>query len=147
MVVRANYLVVFLLLFSVGGVSTPRTTFDKYSTHKPPPDVMVLAKLIESECGVCPDYEKRLVGQVVLNRVKHPNFKNTLKSVIHSPNQFYYNKAIKPSKSSIKAAKTILKANRTTKILYFYNPRTATDSTFIKSVNVLQMGKYHYFCA
>jgi len=137
----------FLVPCVVGFKSVPTTTFDKYRVPSFIKDTVILATLIESECGNCPKYEKRLVGQVVYNRINHKSFPNTLREVIFQTNQFYYNHKKFPSKETYKIAKDILKAGIITEILYFYNPVRASDTVFIKSVNVLQKGKYHLYGA
>lgn len=56
----------------------------KYSQH----DLYLMAHLIAGEAQPCSDLEQRRVGSVVLNRIKHPEFADTLESVIYEPGQY-----------------------------------------------------------
>lgn len=56
----------------------------KYSQY----DLYLMAHLIAGEAQPCSDLEQRRVGSVVLNRIQHPEFANTLESVIYEPGQY-----------------------------------------------------------
>lgn len=76
-------------------------------------DVYLLAQLIHAEAGdECSDEHKLYVGQVVLNRVKHPDFPDTIQGVIYQNGQYHCvtNGAINniPSERSLKAAKALI---------------------------------------
>lgn len=49
----------------------------------------VLAAIINSECGVCDDFELYLVGSVVLNRCDSELYPNEIKDVVSQTNQFH----------------------------------------------------------
>lgn len=51
-------------------------------------DLYVLAHVLAGEAQPCPDEEQRLVGSVVLNRVNHPEFPNTIKEVVFQSGQY-----------------------------------------------------------
>ena len=51
-------------------------------------DISLLAKLVEAEAGNQTELGKRLVIDVVLNRLDHPNFPDTVYDVIYQKNQF-----------------------------------------------------------
>lgn len=51
-------------------------------------DLYVLAHLIAGEAQPCDDMEQRYVASVVLNRVKHPGFSNTIKDVVFEQGQY-----------------------------------------------------------
>lgn len=51
-------------------------------------DLMLLAALIHAEAGNQDMVGKRLVADVVLNRVASPKFSDTIEGVIYDPNQF-----------------------------------------------------------
>ncbi|MBS6954250.1 MAG: cell wall hydrolase [Enterocloster asparagiformis] len=51
-------------------------------------DLYVLAHLICGEAQGCSDEEQRYVGSVVLNRVKHPEFPDTIEAVVYEPGQY-----------------------------------------------------------
>lgn len=76
-------------------------------------NVYLLAQLIHAEAGdECTDEHKLYVGQVVINRVKHPEFPNTIKEVIYQEGQYYcvVNGAINniPSERSLRVAHALL---------------------------------------
>ncbi len=58
----------------------------KYSQE----DLDLLARIINAEAGCdwIPDWVQRMVGSVVLNRVKSPHFPNTIREVIYQPGQY-----------------------------------------------------------
>lgn len=51
-------------------------------------DMALLAQLAEAEAGNQDEYGMRLVCDVVLNRVKSPEFPDTIEEVIYQPGQF-----------------------------------------------------------
>lgn len=56
----------------------------KYSEE----DLYVMAHVIAGEAQICDDTEKRYVGSVVLNRVNHKEFPNTIKDVVFQKKQY-----------------------------------------------------------
>ncbi|WP_367566182.1 cell wall hydrolase [Lacrimispora sp.] len=80
----------------------------KYSEE----DLYVMAHLIAGEAQPCDDAEQRYVASVVLNRVKHPEFADTIKDVVFEKGQYdcitrrtYYRE---PTESNWANAKWIL---------------------------------------
>ena len=55
--------------------------FDKEVSYSQE-DLYVMAHLIAGEAQPCDNTEQRYVASVVLNRVKHPEFANTIKDVV-----------------------------------------------------------------
>ena len=55
-------------------------------------EIYLLERVVESECHGADFDSKTHVAAVVLNRVEHEKFPDTLKAVIEQPNQFYYAK-------------------------------------------------------
>lgn len=51
-------------------------------------DLYILAHVICGEAQSYPDEEQLYVGSVVLNRIKHPSFPDTLKGVVFQPGQY-----------------------------------------------------------
>lgn len=51
-------------------------------------DLYILAHVISGEAQYCSDEEQRYVGSVVLNRVKHSEFPNSIKEVVFQKNQY-----------------------------------------------------------
>lgn len=106
--------------------------FTQYSTaeeilqamRKPKPsyteeDLDLLARIINAEAGCdwIPDWVQRMVGSVVLNRVKSKHFPNTIREVIYQPGQYgpVYNGMIHytPTKKSIENARYVLENGST----------------------------------
>ncbi|MCC8024143.1 MAG: cell wall hydrolase [Clostridium sp.] len=51
-------------------------------------DLYILAHVICGEAQNCPDDEQLYVGSVVLNRVSHPSFPNSINGVVFQPGQY-----------------------------------------------------------
>lgn len=107
-----------------------------------------LSRIIHAESNGEVFEGKIAVGNVVLNRVESPLFPDTIYTVIFDKNHgVQYEPVINnsiyntPGKESVKAAKWALNGFNTVKgCLYFFNPKTATNSwiknnrTFFKSI-------------
>lgn len=82
-------------------------------------DLDLLARIINAEAGCdwIPDWVQRMVGSVVLNRVKSSYFPNTIREVIYQPGQYgpVYNGMIHytPTKKAIANAKYVLENGST----------------------------------
>lgn len=112
-------------------------------------ELTLLAKLVQVEAGYEPYEGKLAVASVVMNRVKNPNYPNTLKGVIYAPGQFSparngkLDKAT-PSKESIKAAKAALSGeNNVPGAVYFFNPKL--EPAKLKKVKVVAKIGNHVF--
>lgn len=112
--------------------------------------VNLLARLINGEARG-ESYEGQVaVGAVVLNRVKHPSFPNTIAGVIYQPQAFtavddgQINAALEAS--CLKAARDALAGwDPTGGAIYYYNPKTATNK-WIRSRSVITTIGKHVFC-
>lgn len=51
-------------------------------------DLYIMAHVLSGECQNCSDEEQLYVGSVVLNRVAHPKFPNTIKGVVFQKGQY-----------------------------------------------------------
>ena len=58
-------------------------------------DLDILSGIIYAECGVCDDFEKYLVGSVVINRMSDPRWPNTMKAVVEQEGQFHGLKSVR----------------------------------------------------
>ncbi len=113
-------------------------------------DVNLLARLISAEARGEPYAGQVAVGAVVLNRMKHPSFPNTMSGVIYqsgaftclSDGQFY-----KPvADSAYKAARDALSGwDPTGGAIYYFNPATATSRWIWSRPTLVVIGK-HRFC-
>lgn len=113
-------------------------------------DVNLLARIISAESRGEPYLGQVAVGAVILNRVKHPSFPNTLAGVIYQKGAFsavtnsQWNKPVLDS--AYKAAKDALSGwDPSGGAIFFYNPKTAKDS-WIRSRPVLKQIGNHVFC-
>ena len=108
----------------------PITSGDAYYDAE---DLYWLSRIIYAESGNQPLEGKIAVGNVVLNRVAHPQFPNTVYDVIFQPHQFYPagSSALQrtPNAESVVAAKLCLEGvNTVGNALYFVNPTTSPGS-------------------
>lgn len=110
-------------------------------------DLYLLAKLIHSEARGEPYEGQVAVGAVVLNRVKDPNFPNTLEGVIYQPwaftalhdGQF----DLEPNATAYQAAQDALNGwDPTYGCVYYYNPATATSSWIFSRTTVVTIGRH-----
>lgn len=112
-------------------------------------DITLLARLIEAEAGGEPYLGKVAVGAVVINRVRHPDFPDTVRGVIYQPNQFYAEGIAKhphPSAESRRAAEAAARGEDPTGgALYFYNPKTASPHPWWRTRTVLVQIGNHVF--
>ncbi|MBR4868803.1 MAG: spore cortex-lytic enzyme [Clostridia bacterium] len=118
-----------------------------YSTN----DFNLLARLISAEARGEPYTGQVAVGAVVLNRVSHSSFPNSISGVIYqsgaftclSDGQFW--KAV--SDSAYKAARDALNGwDPSGGAIYYYNPKTATSSWIFSRPTITVIGR-HRFCA
>ena len=121
---------------------------DKYSTYDDYEHNMYhLNSIVNAECGICGQEEKKLVASVVYNRWKDKT--NPILEVISRPNQFdgYSSVHYFPVDSHISLCKDVLSGRGISRLKYFYNPRTATDSVFVNWANTreLTVHKYHNY--
>lgn len=113
-------------------------------------DTTLLAMVINGEARG-ESYEGQVaVGAVVLNRVRHSSFPNTIAGVIYQKGAFtavddgQINKAI--NQSCFNAARDALNGwDPTGGAIYYYNPATATNSWIWSRPVIKRIGK-HVFC-
>ena len=110
----------------------------------------LLARLISAEARGESYIGQVAVGAVVLNRVEHPSFPNTVSGVIYQNNAFscikdgQWNQPV--ADSAYKAARDALNGwDPTGGALYYYNPKTATSS-WIRSRPIIMTIGNHVFC-
>ena len=113
-------------------------------------DYNLLARMISAEARGESYTGQVAVGAVILNRVRHPSFPNTIAGVIYQPGAFtalsdgQFNKPV--ADSSYKAAQDALNGwDPTGGCIYYYNPATATSSWIWSRPVVTRIGK-HDFC-
>lgn len=112
--------------------------------------VNLLARAINGEARGEPYTGQVAVGAVILNRVKHPSFPNTIAGVIYQPGAFT---AVSDGQihaqmeeSCIRAAKDALNGwDPAGGAIYYYNPKTATNRWIRTRPVIATIGK-HVFC-
>lgn len=113
--------------------------------------VDLLARLISAEARGEPYSGQVAVGAVVLNRIKHPSFPNTLPGVIYQSGAFtcitdgQFNQPV--AESAYRAARDALNGvDPSGGAIYYFNPSTATSSWIWSRPLVTVIGK-HRFCS
>ncbi|MDD4546391.1 MAG: spore cortex-lytic enzyme [Oscillospiraceae bacterium] len=110
----------------------------------------LLARIISAEARGEPYSGQVAVGAVILNRVEHPSFPDTIAAVIYQKGAFtaivdgQFNEPV--HESAYRAAKDALNGwDPVGGAIYYYNPRTATNQWIRKRPVVTTIGK-HTFC-
>lgn len=113
--------------------------------------VDLLASLISAEARGEPYSGQVAVGAVVLNRIKHPSFPNTLPGVIYQSGAFtcitdgQFNQPV--AESAYRAARDALNGvDPSGGAIYYFNPSTATSSWIWSRPLITVIGK-HRFCS
>lgn len=113
--------------------------------------VDLLARLISAEARGEPYSGQVAVGTVVLNRIKHPSFPNTLSGVIYQSGAFtcisdgQFNQPV--AESAYRAARDALNGvDPSGGAIYYFNPSTATSSWIWSRPLITVIGK-HRFCS
>ena len=114
-------------------------------------DVALLAKVISAEARGEPYDGQVAVGAVILNRIAHPSFPNTLAGVVYEPGAFpcmVDGQIDQPiASSAYQAARDALNgADPSGGAIYYFNPVTAT-SAWIWSRPLLTVIGKHRFCS
>jgi N-acetylmuramoyl-L-alanine amidase len=115
-------------------------------------DAQLIARAIHGEARG-ESYEGQVaVGAVILNRVKSPNFPNTISGVIYQPGAFtavadgQINIPLPEGSSAVKAARDALNGwDPTNGCIYYFNPNTATNKWIWSRQHITTIGK-HRFC-
>lgn len=122
------------------------TSSGNYSTS----DTWLLAKLIAAEARGETYKGQVAVGAVVLNRVAHSSFPDSIAGVIYQTGAFDCvtdsNWNVAPDATSRRAAQDALNGwDPTGGAIYYYNPNTATNSWIRSRTVVAHIGR-HVFC-
>lgn len=113
--------------------------------------VELLARVISAEARGEPYSGQVAVGAVILNRVEHPSFPNTVAGVVYQPGAFTCTvdgQIDQPvADSAYRAARDALNgADPSGGAIYYFNPSTAT-SAWIWSRPLIKVIGSHRFCA
>ena len=114
-------------------------------------ELALLARLISAEARGEPYAGQVAVGAVVLNRVEHPSFPDTIAEVIYQPGAFsclldgQWDEPV--AESAYAAARDALNgADPSGGAIYYFNPATATSAWIWSRPELLTIGN-HRFCA
>jgi N-acetylmuramoyl-L-alanine amidase len=108
-----------------------------------------MAQAIYGEARGEPYIGQVAVGAVIMNRVNHPSFPNTIAGVIFQPGAFTAvmdgQMFMQPDETALKAARDALNGwDPTGGAIYYYNPAKTTNR-WIYSRPVLKVIGKHYF--
>lgn len=114
-------------------------------------DVALLAKVISAEARGEPYNGQVAVGAVILNRIAHPSFPNTLAGVVYEPGAFTCmvdGQIDQPvASSAYQAAQDALNGvDPSGGAIYYFNPATATNAWIWSRPLITVIGK-HRFCS
>lgn len=149
--VYAGLGLMFLLVVLSGGDEdkTAASQQDFYSTQNfSAEEIKVLASIINAEARGESYEGKVAVGAVILNRVYHPSFPNSIKEVVYEAGQFTPVKNgminLSPGSDSFKAAYDAVNGMDPSKgSLYFYNPKKSKNPEFFaKRKKVVEIGNH-----
>ena len=114
-------------------------------------DVALLARLISAEARGEPYVGQVAVGAVVLNRMEHPSFPNTMSGVIYQSGAFsciddgQFNEPV--ADSAYRAARDAMNGwDPSGGAIYYFNPVTATSKWIWSRPLITVIGK-HRFCS
>lgn len=126
------------------GISTGTTQSTQTSDSR---NVYLLAAAIHGEARGEPYTGQVAVGAVVLNRVRHSSFPNSIAGVVYQPGAFDAVKDgqinLTPNETSYKAARDALNGwDPSGGCIYYWNPVTATSKWIWSRPIITQIGKH-----
>ena len=126
------------------GVSVPTS-----GTSSRANDIALLARMISAEGRGEPYKGQVAIGAVIMNRIKHPSFPNTLAGVIYQPGAFsalsdgQFNNPV--SESAKNAAQDAYNGvDPTYGCIYYYNPEKTTNKFMLARPTVVRIGKHNF---
>ena len=139
---------------AVDGIAGPKTlaamgiqNSSTGSTGSYTNDQYLLARIISAEARGEPYNGQVAVGAVVLNRVKHPSFPNTISGVVYQKGAFtaivdgQFNEPI--ADSAFKAAKDAMNGwDPSGGAIYYYNPERTTNQWIYSREVITTIGKH-----
>lgn len=126
---------------------------DAYAVNASENDKQLLARAVNGEARGEPYEGQVAVAAVILNRVRHSSFPNTISGVIYQPGAFtavsdgQINVPIDPNSTVYKACSDALNGwDPSNGAIYYFNPDTATNSWIWSRPLIVKIGK-HRFCS
>lgn len=129
------------------GITSGSSSSSKFTES----EISLLARIISAESRGEPYEGQVAVGAVILNRIDHPSFPNTLAGVIYQPSAFscindgQVNENV--SDSAKKAAKDAINGwDPSGGAIYYYNPAKTTNKWIYSRAVICVIGN-HRFCS
>lgn len=142
-------IIVSISIILLNNMQNPNTSYAATSNTS---DIQLMARAINGEARGEPYEGQVAVGAVILNRVKHSQFPNTVSGVIYQSGAFtavsdgQINSAIPEDSTVYKAAQDAKNGwDPTSGCIYYFNPSTATNKWIWSRPLVKTIGK-HRFC-
>ncbi len=140
--------VILTLIVAISAVN--RFSFPAYAYTSS--DTQLLARAVNGEARGEPYEGQVAVAAVILNRVKHSSFPNTISGVIYQPGAFtavsdgQINVPIAENSTVYKACQDAINGwDPSNGAIYYFNPDTATNSWIWSRQHIITIGK-HRFC-
>ncbi len=115
-------------------------------------DIQLMARAINGEARGEPYEGQVAIGAVILNRVKHASFPNTIAGVIYQSGAFtavadgQINQPIASGSTVVKAARDAMNGwDPSGGAIYYFNPKTATSKWIWSRKQIKTIGQ-HIFC-
>ena len=150
-IIFITILLIGLLILNIKLIENTNKTFGASNTGSTS-DLQLMARAINGEARGEPYEGQVAVGAVILNRVSHASFPNTIAGVIYEKGAFtavsdgQINVPIAESSTVVKAAQDALNGwDPTHGAIYYFNPNTATNSWIWSRQEITTIGK-HKFC-
>lgn len=126
---------------------------EAYAVNASANDKQLLARAVNGEARGEPYEGQVAVAAVILNRVRHSSFPNTISGVIYQPGAFtavsdgQINVPIDENSTVYKACSDALNGwDPTGGAIYYFNPDTATNKWIWSRPLIVKIGK-HRFCS
>lgn len=129
------------------GISSSSSSSDKFTSN----DVYLLAKVIAAEARGESYTGQVAVGAVILNRVEHSSFPDSISGVVYQAGAFSCvtdsNWKVEPTDTAKKAARDAINGwDPTGGAIYYYNP-AKTSNKWIRTRPVIVTIGSHVFCS
>ena len=146
-------IIILIIINSINIILNTKSNVTYAESDNNTSDIQLLARAINGEARGEPYEGQVAVGAVILNRVKHSSFPNTIAGVIYQKGAFtavsdgQINVPIAENSTVYKAAQDALNGwDPTNGAIYYYNPDTATNSWIWSRPVITTIGK-HKFCS
>jgi N-acetylmuramoyl-L-alanine amidase len=146
---RKYVLLIIILLIAVVVFSNFYLANSKTSYNSS--NIQTIARAVNGEARGEPYEGQVAVAAVILNRVRHPSFPNSIAGVIYQPGAFtavadgQINVPIDPNSSVYKACQAAMNGwDPSNGAIYYYNPATATNKWIWSKQIIKRIGKHNF---